>query len=795
MRRTSTLLSVFCLPLLFCTLAAPQLGQADDGIVAPAPPIPGQYDPAGEEPADEDAGQAEAELASLLNFNTQPIEPAPVPLFEAGVSDPTAALDLSTSVFGNANVARSLLSSTRQARSQRPATDVVLGGEARFRAATDAGNLLKQSRSASGLSAQQRNPIVTDPRVRGSQVGQLIASGSYWFPVRQDLDTLLSKIDSRVISDTIIVKGPYSSLYGPGYNFIDIQLLSTPRYYNGYESHGSTSIEFKSNGEQWYGRHTFWGGGEDYGYRIGYGYRTGNDYEAGNGIELPSSYKSGDLDFAYGWDPDEDTRVEFNYLRLDQDGVEIPSQIFDIDYLKTDAFELRFTRNCGSYCDLLQFEAWHNQTEFNGNAQGAGKRRQIPFLDASGFFGRTTGDNSSTGASLATTWGDVDWSHLTLGADVRYLRQQLWEFDRTTGPVIFPVGVLQNVPIPRAYQANPGLFAEAGLPLSDCFRVKTGGRIDWVNMNAARFAPGINLFGDPDLPTFNGGPNASFDQSFDLYQGFITAQLDLTDIWSMNVGGGYGMRAPTMTELYADGPFITVMPQFAGTSPVGNPFLRPERRWQVDLGVNADYGDVRFGATGFHAWVKDYVTLDLLVLNPAGIPVYQFVNTSMATLAGGEVFGEADLLPGLTAFGTMSYVEGRDQRRAASNAPIRNLFFGNQNRSGAAASAEPLPVIYPLQARLGLRLHDPEFSLWGVELSARIVDNQDRVAATLLETATPGFTIFDLRGFWQVTDQWTWVAGVENIGDRTYREHFDPRVFSSVFQPGSNFYFGAERVY
>ena len=103
------------------------------------------------------------------------------------------------------------------------------------------------------------------------------------------------------------------------------------------------------------------------------------------------------------------------------------------------------------------------------------------------------------------------------------------------------------------------------------------------------------------------------------------------------------------------------------------------------------------------------------------------------------------------------------------------------------------------KARLGFRLHDPQAEpRWGLELSARVVDNQDRVATSLLETPTPGFTVWDIRAFWQKSDSMLLVAGVENFTDRNYREHLDFRTRDgsiAIFQPGVNFYFGTELTY
>jgi outer membrane receptor protein involved in Fe transport len=106
----------------------------------------------------------------------------------------------------------------------------------------------------------------------------------------------------------------------------------------------------------------------------------------------------------------------------------------------------------------------------------------------------------------------------------------------------------------------------------------------------------------------------------------------------------------------------------------------------------------------------------------------------------------------------------------------------------------------PLESRIGIRWHqagrDPN---WGVELSARVVDDQDLVALSLLETPTPGFTTYDLRSFWRPRRNLILVAGVENFTDKNYREHLDynpanPLALGTL-QPGINGYLGAEWIY
>jgi outer membrane receptor protein involved in Fe transport len=186
------------------------------------------------------------------------------------------------------------------------------------------------------------------------------------------------------------------------------------------------------------------------------------------------------------------------------------------------------------------------------------------------------------------------------------------------------------------------------------------------------------------------------------------------------------------------------------------------------------------------------------------------VNTDLATLAGGEMFAEYDSSPWLTTFATLSFVEGRDHSRDGDFATEEaGAGGGSRQVSGlsrgsfsglAGADEEPLPNMGPLEARVGLRLHEASRNPnWGLELTARIVDNQDRVATSLLESETPGFTIWDIRGYMRTRPGLLLVAGIENLTNKQYREYLDFRSQNvnarTVFQPGVNFYFGSQLSY
>jgi outer membrane receptor protein involved in Fe transport len=724
---------------------------------------------------------------------------------------PRAASERASSLFGSVRADRSALTGARRGRAEVPNADIIFGSEATLRLSTDVGSLLGESQGVLGVPVQRRTPVVSEPRIHSSRVGRTAAAGSYWVPARLDLDTMVSKLDSRIIEDLIVIKGPYSVLYGPGFSFLDVDLKDAPRYAEGLEIHGSTSADYRANGRQIYGRQDAWGGASDWGFRVGYGHRTGNDYRSGHGTHVPASYNSRDVDLTLGFDLTPESSVEFTYLRLDQTGMEFPGQAFDIDVLMTNGFDLEYSLRDQPYYDRLTVTAWYNDTRLHGNAQGAGKRRQFPFYDLIGFSGFTDVTSSSSGFRAALMWGQPDQTLLTIGTDLRYVQQGLNEI--TSGSYGLASWQDANSPIPGSYQANPGVFAELSQPLSDACRVKAGTRADLVQSDITDDPAKLAQVGTEQLPLAAVLGSDAYSQSHSLVMAYLSGEYDINCCWQVKAGGGYAQRAPSLTELYAAQPFMFLLQNGLNTV-TGDPRLNPEQIWQVDLGLHYDDGWLRGGVHGFHAWCLDYITFENLRIFRA--PPFgqveqvslKFVNTDLATFVGGDAFCECDWTNWCTAFATVHYVDGRDRtrngdfatRRATAGQPsVRVPGLARGYFSGVAGAAdEPLPSISPLESRLGLRFHSVQAARnWLVELGARIVADQNRVATSLLESPTTGFTVWDLRGVWRVTPSLQLVAGIENLTDTNYRESLDYRSPDGIqmFQPGRNIYGGITLTY
>ena len=708
----------------------------------------------------------------------------------SGSADPNPQLEQDAryqKLFGEVTQLKDL-PSDRLLHAQSPAADAVFSDEATGRKTADVGDLLMRSKSAHGVNVQKRTPIISDTRVRGQRVGQVLASGSYWAPARMDLDTMMSKIDSRLIDNAILIKGPYAVRYGPGFRFVDLQLLHSPRNTDGM--HGMTSVNYNHNGEQLYGRQALWGGGEDYGLYMSYGYKTGNDYETGSGRPIPASYQAGDLFLAAGYDLSPTESIEFNYLRLDQDDTELAGLVFDLNFLDTDGYEVVYTNTAPGFADRFTSEVWYNRTVFEGDTRKPGKATQIPTLGSdlespSGFdgFGITDGDALSGGYRMEANyirfnaWGGE--KQISVGTDLIWLNQELNDIEPLAP------AASNNFPVPRSYSIDVGLYVQQIEQWAPRFSVTSGARVDVMVADAEDLVPGVPL-------PISDLKESQLQRDYLMGAMHLTGSYELQPDWNLDLGVGASQRPPTLTELYADNSFIGSL-QRGLTFLEGDPQLKTEKMLQLDLGTRYDGEILNLGLFGYQSWVHDFITYDLITPAGAieGFPQgAAFVNTDLATLTGFEAYGQYQFTPMLSFFGNVSFLEGRDLSR---NSPARQ--YTGSFRSAVDLAKEPLPGIAPLESRLGILIQDPSPERrWGLEFLARIVEEQDQVATSLEEINTPGFTTYDIRGYLRV-NRWLLTSGVQNLTDEFYREHVDYRTGLGVFRPGISYYTGIQVEY
>ncbi len=655
--------------------------------------------------------------------------------------------------------------------------------------AMDLVNALEKSDVVQTVNSQLRNQASFDPRIRAYRYGQIYTQvdGAVWVPVRQDLDTPLSMFDPSIVQSLEVTPGPYLPMAGAGFAYLNAMTAPTPRY-DGFEAHGFLGTDYFGNGDQLNATQRFYGGNSNWGFSILHASRTGNAYRAGNGVYIPAAYNNEDFFAQFGFNLDTDRKVEFRYLRQDQTNTQYPGQFFQTNIQITQGFNLNYVDESvdGPWTRLVG-QGWYNIGRLQGATNPTENVFQVvqrvdtalqqfynDFTFNPNFTGNTNAGTYTTGARVATVYGDDGDQQFTTGADARLINQYVNENLSWQDPS--QTTIATNTGLPRSYQVDPGLFAQWTVPTASYWTSTIGGRVDWLYSNVVSPFPSTYPSGDP-----NAIPNYDINllpQSNVLYSLFWTNKVELDEDWTARFGAGVAQRAPTLTERYADGEFLALI-QNGFSRVVGQPNIPIEKAWQLDANLACDYDTFRGRISGFCSLIQNFSTFSVLGVNqsgPAGAQLLFTQTTPLATLAGCEMYAEKDLNSYWTGFGSLLYVDGRDQTINA-----------------------PLTQIYPLEARTGLRLHDPDGGKqWGVEMFARMVHAQNRLGTLrsgpdgqgpldVLEQRTGGFTVTNLRGYWNATKNLSFVAGINNLFDRSYLEHLSLRFAQNTVPSGGNF--------
>ena len=199
------------------------------------------------------------------------------------------------------------------------------------------------------------------------------------------------------------------------------------------------------------------------------------------------------------------------------------------------------------------------------------------------------------------------------------------------------------------------------------------------------------------------------DQTSSAWSGNVGLVFAPASAWTLSLNLGRAWRAPTLFELFANGPHIG-----EARYELGDSTLDPESSRAIDAGVRWHVSRIRLALAAYHNRISDfiYVTPTALVID--SLPVYQYVQAE-AELFGGEAQLEADVGEGLIVSGRADVVRGTNLE-----------------------AHEPLPLIPPLNGAAGLSYRHQA----GFELESHASPKH----LNPLDVPTNGYTLLNLWG-------------------------------------------------
>jgi iron complex outermembrane receptor protein len=625
-------------------------------------------------------------------------------------------------------------------------------------------DLVESVRVQPGLAAVRRGAINLDPNVRGlqeTQVGMFIDGTRSFASGPGRMDSGLSHMTLHAVERMHVIKGPYALIWGAGaLSAIQLESFRPPFRDGGLDVEGRAGFRFGENASSRDGYAGVWGSTDRWRFNVLLNTRVGDDYKAGGGEVVPADFESRDSRWSFGFRPREELLVEYLGGYQEQHDIDYPGRLLDATYFftRSHAVEVRWNPAGRQQASLYGQLYVNRKDHLMNNDQKPTAQPDPDRMPPFGLDVRVPTESNTAGGRLHLTLRDGSWEW-TLGTDFYRLEQTARRTiaRRDTGMVMF-----EDIVWPDAEIDSLGLFTQGALQRGR-YQVGATVRADLVDAAAGE----VSEF-------FLDNTTGSQNQSETNLSLALSTRVKMSDHWVLSGGVGRAMRTASMLERYSDR-FPSTKFQIAAEF-MGDPEIEPETSLQADLGFELEWPRWVVRLDAFWRQIDDYITVepdpDLSKRLPLSPPVvYRYINGEEAEFYGGELRLDQALSERLSWRGAASYVWGED---TTFNEPV----FG----------------LAPLTRQLGLRFAAPAQDHW-VDVQATMVAGQDRVAEARLEQPTPGYTVYDLRGSFEVTAEWSVSAGVRNLTDKRYSNHlnsFNPFTRERISEIGRSLFVGVE---
>ncbi|MGD8546733.1 MAG: TonB-dependent copper receptor, partial [Thiohalophilus sp.] len=569
---------------------------------------------------------------------------------------------------------------------------------------------------------------------------------------------------STAIYDQLtVIKGVESLLYGSGGSGGTVLFeRQDPKFEPGENIQSEIGAGYVSNGAAWDAHADVATGGEQGFIRGIVTSKSADPYEDGDGNEVRSGYdeKSAVVDMAYR--PDNNSKLSASVEAVRGEdilfaGASMDAPISDHDLI-TLGYERDFSQGALSHLEVELYSSAVDHVMDNYSLRTNTTMWMLVPSESDTVGGRVKGD-MLVGDGL-----------LTLGVDVMQNDRDATRYGGAAG--IDPT-VINSYMWPGVAIKQIGVVAEYARETSSKDRFTMGIRVDQVDASASKAdlnpAPGWADSPGTLYSTYYGVTDTSHDET--NVGALLRYEHDLANkATTFFAGLSRTMRTADATERFMAADNMT-----ASMIWVGNPGLDPEAHHQLDIGLEHKARQYRGSVTVYYDQVNDYILRDrargqdgILLADLA--TVYRNVD---AELYGVDLEGDYQWNSRWSSMMTLAYVH-------ATN----------------TTESRPIAQTPPLEGTVSLEYRKSDW-LWGGLVRAVAqqtrVDDDITTGSGLDIGQTPGFTVYNLYGAYQLNRLSSISFGVDNVTDKTYAEHLNkPNAFDTtqiqVNEPGRSYW-------
>ncbi len=594
-----------------------------------------------------------------------------------------------------------------------------------------------------------------------------------------DLAADLAMIDVHDIERIEVIRGAGSALYGSGAIGGVINVITRNGYYSDqFHINGGLIGGFNSVNSMGTGHAHFDMGNSRWFFYLSSMYRQAQDVQTPAGKLMNSQFMDNNISTKAGFKLFKNSEIKLTYQNFQAEDVGIPGggTLFPVEAQVRYPVEKR--ENLSVELVSRNWTSWLAQTSFKYFKQDITREvENIPFTvkvmpgqppKRVSVLKVTPGAiHLVDGLQFQSDWFPTKNQYLIAGVD--YWQRQC-EGHRSKFQKIDVLNPVDNsvtkttlkeigeLPLPDSKYSSFGVFSQDELRFWQEKMIFTlGGRYDWINIqNDAALNPEFEITDG----VRNDNPPGQIvlwpagDSKNKSWSANLSLLYRLHPAFKLKVTTAKSFRSPALEERYQ---FIDL----GNLVKIGDPNLEPEKGAFADVGVELNFNKFAMSGNVFLNQINDMVVE--LPTTYQGRAALKKINVGQARLSGFD--GRIDWEPGyaLALYGTVAYVKGEDVKNNT-----------------------PLPLIPPLNGRLGLRWKSPfHFSL---DFSTTMFATQNRIVAD--ELRTPGYTTYDVfLNSYPITTRFMVsriVLGVENIANHLYRNHLATNRGLIVAEPGRN---------
>ena len=590
----------------------------------------------------------------------------------------------------------------------------------------------------------------------------------------------LSLVDVNDIERIEVLKGSASSLYGSGAMGGVVNIISKQsNYADNFFIHGSVQSSYNSVNTGSFSSMNIFTGSSDWHLKLTGSFRSALDTETPMGTLPNSRFHDNNLSGLLVVRTTDNQELKLNYQRSHATDVGVPGgssfpvtadvrfpsekrDMFSIDYSFTNISDNLLKLNIKYFYQyiLRDVESIPNVVKNIPASEGSPAKR-VSVLSIT-----PKADHVTNGVLLQSDWY-FNNHYINAGIDFwrrtyRGTREKVQKIEvlNPQSEVIATTNIIfGEKALPDADYNSLGVFIQDNISLLPNLSTTIGGRIDEIFVsNEAITNPvyqitnGMRNDNPPNqVITFEESDATNFSWSTN-----ISLLYNLTDDFDITLSFARSFRSPTLEERYQ---YIDL----GSYVRIGDPDLEPENGYFTDLGIRYWGKQLLFKGNIF------FNRLSNLVVEKPGIfnerEAFIKTNIGEASLYGFDCSLQYLLSENTRFYSTAAYVRGKD-----------------------TGEEKDLPQIAPLNGNIGISF--PVFNILLADINTTVYAEQDKIAEG--EQSTPGYMVancsMQIPGINFANISLDLFFGIENIFDKSYRNHLATNRNFINAEPGRNIY-------